>query len=192
MNQAPGKIIVLSAPSGTGKTTIVRWLLQQKLDLEFSVSATSRPPRSNEQDGKDYFFLSPDTFRRLIEEGAFLEWEEVYPNQFYGTLKSEVDSKLSNGKNMLFDVDVKGALHIKEQYGAQCLSIFIKPPSLDVLKQRLEKRGTDSPSIIEERLKKAAWELSFAPRFDVVILNDELEKAKKDCFLLISKFLQTP
>jgi len=192
MNQMSGKIIVLSAPSGTGKTTIVRWLLQQNLNLEFSVSATSRPPRSNEQDGKDYFFLSPDTFRRLIEEGAFLEWEEVYPNQFYGTLKSEVDSKLSNGKNMLFDVDVKGALHIKEQYGAQCLSVFIKPPSLEVLRQRLEKRGTDSPSIMAERLKKASWELSFAPRFDAVILNDELEKAKKDCYQLISNFLQQP
>lgn len=185
-----GKIVIFSAPSGTGKTTLVQWLMAQGLNLGFSVSATSRPPRNTEKNGKDYFFLSPDEFRKKIEEKAFLEWEEVYTDKFYGTLKSEVDRMLENGKNVLLDIDVKGALNIKNIYGEKAMSVFIKPPSIEALRVRLEIRGTDSKEIIEERIKKAAYELTFAEHFDTVIVNDVLENAKKECYDKVASFLK--
>jgi guanylate kinase len=184
-----GKIIVFSAPSGSGKTTLVKWLLEQGLNLHFSISATSRPPRGTEVNGKDYYFLTPEEFRRKIEENAFLEWEEVYTDKFYGTLKSEVERILSEGKNVLFDVDVKGGINIKNYFGAQALSVFVQPPSIDELRKRLDFRGTDSAETIQERLDKAAYELSFAPQFDRVIVNDVLEDAKKDCYEKVQAFL---
>jgi len=185
-----GKIIIFSAPSGTGKTTLVKWLLEQGLNLHFSISATSRQPRSTETDGKDYYFLSPEAFRQKITENAFLEWEEVYTDKFYGTLKSEVERILSEGKNVLFDVDVKGGLNIKKHFGVKALSIFVKPPSIEVLRQRLESRGTDSAEIIQERVNKAVYELTFAPQFDVVVINNKLDHAKQDCLKKIKDFLK--
>jgi guanylate kinase len=185
----PGKIIIFSAPSGSGKTTLVQWLLTQDLNLCFSVSATSRSSRGNEVPGKDYFFLTPDEFRAKIAENAFLEWEEVYTDKFYGTLKSEVYRLLSEGKNVLFDVDVKGGINIKKHFGEKALSVFVQPPNVETLRQRLEKRGTDSAEIIRERVEKAAYELTFAPQFDVVIVNDELGKAKKKCMEKLLAFL---
>jgi guanylate kinase len=185
----PGKIIIFSAPSGSGKTTLVQWMLAQNLNLHFSVSATSRPPRGTEVHGKDYFFLTPDQFRAKIAENAFLEWEEVYPHKFYGTLKSEVNRMLSEGKNVLFDVDVKGGLNIKKHFGTQALSIFVQPPSIKILEQRLTDRGTDRPEIIRERVEKASYELTFASQFDVLIVNDLLDQAKQDCLQKLSTFL---
>lgn len=184
-----GKLMLFSAPSGSGKTTLVRWLLEQPLNVRFSVSATSRPPRANEVDGRDYFFLSPGAFRARIEAGDFLEWEEVYTDTYYGTLRSEVERLLAQGSHVLLDVDVKGGLSIKRLYGDQALAVFVQPPSIEVLRDRLTSRGTDSPSVIEERLKKAAWELLFADSFDVVIVNDDLETAKSDCLAAVKRFL---
>lgn len=184
-----GKLILFSAPSGSGKTTLVRWLLKQGLNLSFSVSATSRPPRPNERHGVDYFFLSPDEFRKKIREDAFIEWEEVYTDKYYGTLRSEVDRMLAEGRNVVLDVDVKGGLNIKRQYGDQALSIFIKPPSIEVLRERLERRGTDPASVIQERVDKAAWELDFAPSFDITLINDELERAKFRCLEMVRDFI---
>jgi guanylate kinase len=184
-----GKIVIFSAPSGSGKTTLVKWLLEQNLNLHFSISATSRPARNNEVDGKDYFFLSPDIFRQKISENAFLEWEEVYKDKFYGTLLSEVERTLAEGKHVLFDVDVKGGINIKNHFGAEALSVFIQPPSIEVLRHRLETRATDSAEIIQERVEKADYELSFAPQFDVIIINDVLETAQRDCLGNIQAFL---
>lgn len=184
-----GKLILFSAPSGSGKTTLVRWLLKQGLNLSFSVSATSRPPRPNERHGLDYFFLSPDEFRKKIREDAFIEWEEVYTDKYYGTLRSEVDRMLAEGRNVVLDVDVKGGLNIKRQYGDRALSIFIKPPSIEVLRERLERRGTDPASVIQERVDKAAWELDFAPSFDITLINDELERAKFRCLEMVRDFI---
>jgi guanylate kinase len=185
-----GKLVLFSAPSGSGKTTLVRWLLEQPLNLSFSVSATSRPPRPNEVHGTDYFFLSPEAFREKIEAGAFLEWEEVYTDKYYGTLRSEVERMLAEGRHVLLDVDVKGGINIKRLYGAKALAVFVEPPSIEVLRQRLENRGTDSQAIIEERVKKAAWELSFADNFDTIIINDDLEMAKADCLNAVKTFLE--
>jgi len=185
-----GKIVIFSAPSGSGKTTLVKWLLEQNLNLHFSISATSRSPRSTETNGKDYYFLSAADFRKKITENAFLEWEEVYTGKFYGTLKSEVLRILSEQKNVLFDVDVKGGINIKKHYGAQAFSVFIQPPSLKVLHQRLAARGTDSPEIIRERIDKAASELTFAPQFDTQIINDDLETAKQECLKKVRAFLE--
>jgi guanylate kinase len=185
-----GKLIIVSAPSGTGKSTLVRYLLSQDLNLEFSISATSRPPRDGEQDGVDYYFLTPEEFKRRIANGEFLEYEEVYENTFYGTLKSEVDRLLDKGKNVIFDVDVKGGLNIKKIYGDQALSIFVMPPSMEELRNRLEKRGTETPEAIEKRLAKAKYEMSFAPYFDVVILNDDFERARQEAYETIKKFLE--
>ena len=185
-----GKLVLFSAPSGSGKTTLVRWLLEQPLNLSFSVSATSRPPRPNEVHGTDYFFLSPEAFREKIEAGAFLEWEEVYTNKYYGTLRSEVERMLAEGRHVLLDVDVKGGINIKRLYGSKALAVFVEPPSIEVLRQRLENRGTDSQAIIEERVKKAAWELSFADNFDTIIINDDLETAKADCLNAVKTFLE--
>ena len=185
-----GKLIIVSAPSGTGKSTLVRYLLSQDLNLEFSISATSRPPRDGEQDGVDYYFLTPEEFKRRIANGEFLEYEEVYENTFYGTLKSEVDRLLDNGKNVIFDVDVKGGLNIKKIYGDQALSIFVMPPSMEELRNRLEKRGTEPPEAIEKRCAKAKYEMSFAPYLDVVILNDDFERARQKAYEIIKKFIE--
>lgn len=186
-----GKIIIFCAPSGSGKGTLGKYLLENcKHKIEFSVSATSRPPRGKEQNGVEYFFISPDEFRNKIAENAFVEYEEVYENVFYGTLKSEVDKKLASGANLLFDVDVKGGLNIKKMYGDQALALFILPPSIDELRNRLLARATDSPEMIEKRLAKAAWELTFAPKFDTQIVNENLEKAQSDVLETVTNFIE--
>ena len=174
-----GKLIIFSAPSGSGKSTIINYLLKQNLNLAFSISATSRPPRGTEQNGVEYFFLTPEEFRKKIADGEFLEYEEVYTDRFYGTLKSQVEKQLSEGQNVIFDVDVVGGCNIKKFYGERALSVFIQPPSVEELRKRLNGRGTDSPEVIESRIAKAEFELSYADKFDVVIVNDVLEKAKK-------------
>ncbi len=184
-----GKLVVFSAPSGSGKTTIVRHLLDQFEGLEFSVSATSRPPRGKEQHGVDYFFLDPDTFRAKAEQGHFLEWEEVYPGTHYGTLKSEVERLWEQGKTVAFDIDVEGGINLKNQYGERALTVFVQAPSREVLRERLERRGTDDAAQIERRLAKADQEMERARHFDVVIVNDDLEKAKAEASELIGKFL---
>ena len=186
-----GKLIIFSAPSGSGKTTIVKHLLTKKLGLEFSISATSRPPRGNEIHGKDYYFLTADEFRTKIGAGEFLEWEEVYPDRYYGTLKSEVERITSTGNHVIFDVDVVGGCNIKEQYGNRALSIFVQPPSVEELRKRLIKRSTDAPEVIATRIEKAEHELSFAPRFDVVLINDVLEEAFAKAEEIVMKFLET-
>ena len=169
-----GKLIIFSAPSGSGKSTIINYLLAQHLNLAFSISATSRPPRGAEQDGVEYFFLTPAEFRRRIEAGDFLEYEEVYPDRFYGTLKSQVEKQLASGQNVVLDVDVVGGCNIKQLYGERALSLFIQPPSIEELRHRLIGRGTDTPEVIEDRVAKAAYELTFAPRFDRIVVNDDL------------------
>jgi guanylate kinase len=185
-----GKLIIVSAPSGTGKSTLVRYLLSKDLNLEFSISATSRPPRDGEQNGVHYYFLTPEEFKRRIANGEFLEFEEVYENTFYGTLKSEVDRLLDKDKNVIFDVDVIGGLNIKKIYGDQALSIFVMPPSMEELRNRLKKRGTETPEAIEKRLAKAKYEMSFAPQFDVMILNDDFDRAKEEAYEVVKKFLE--
>lgn len=172
-----GKLIIFSAPSGSGKTTIVKYLLQKDLNLAFSISATSRPARGQERHGVDYYFLSQEAFAQKVSENAFLEWEEVYPGTCYGTLKSEVERLLQEGKNVVFDVDVVGGVNIKKFYGDRALAIFIKAPSVEELRKRLELRATDAPEVIEKRVAKATLELTYAPEFDVVVVNDQLEKA---------------
>lgn len=183
------KLIIFSAPSGSGKSTIINYLLAKHLNLAFSISATSRAPRGTERDGVEYFFLTPDEFRRRIEAGEFLEYEEVYKDRFYGTLKSQVEKQLADGQNVIFDVDVVGGCNIKQFYGDRALSVFIQPPSIEELRHRLEGRGTDAPEVIESRLAKAAYELTFAPKFDRVIVNDDLEKAKAEALQVITDFL---
>jgi len=187
-----GKLIVFSAPSGSGKSTIVQYLMEEhpELRLVFSVSCTSRAPRGTERNGIDYFFLSPDEFRQKISKGEFLEYEEVYQDKFYGTLKSQVDSQVNRGENVVFDVDVKGGCNIKKYYGNRALSVFIQPPSVEELRRRLEGRATDAPEVIEQRLSKAAYELTFADRFDKVIVNDDLAVAKAEAYRIVSEFLQ--
>ncbi|MDY3247106.1 MAG: guanylate kinase [Prevotella sp.] len=189
-----GKLIIFCAPSGSGKSTLVQWLMaaHPELNLAFSISCTSRAPRGTEQNGVEYFFLTPDEFRARIAADEFLEYEEVYPGRFYGTLKSQVDTQTQRGENVLFDVDVKGGCHIKEFYGSRALSIFIQPPSVDELRRRLVSRGTDSAEAIEQRIGKAAYELTFAPRFDHVVVNDNLEKAKAEVYRLVSQFVAQP
>ena len=175
-----GKCIIFSAPSGSGKSTIVHWLMQEhpELRLAFSVSAASRQPRPGERDGVDYFFLTPEQFRAHIEAGDFLEYEEVYGGHFYGTLRSQVEEKLERGINVLFDIDVKGGVNIKRQFGDEALSLFVQPPSLEELRRRLEGRGTETPEKIEMRLARAEEEMTYAPRFDRVVVNDNLEKRR--------------
>lgn len=185
-----GKLIIFSAPSGSGKSTIINYLLTQGLNLAFSISATSRPPRGTEQDGVEYFFLSPEEFRRRIADNEFLEYEEVYQDRFYGTLKEQVERQLAAGQNVVFDVDVVGGCNIKRFYGDRALSVFIQPPSIKELRKRLTGRGTDTPEVIESRVAKASYELSFAPKFDCVIVNDNLEKAKEEASKVISDFLK--
>ena len=186
-----GKLIIFSAPSGSGKSTIINFLLQHpELKLSFSISATSRPPRGTEKDGVEYYFLSPDEFRSRIEKGDFLEYEEVYKDRFYGTLKSEVERLLKAGRNVVLDVDVVGGVNIKKIYGERAKSIFIQPPGLTELRKRLEGRGTDSPEVIENRLQKAEYDLSFAPQLDTVIVNDLLEKAQQEALDTVTAFIQ--
>lgn len=181
-----GKLIVFSAPSGSGKTTIVRALLKRpELNLAFSISATSRPPRGQEVDGKDYYFLSQKEFEQNIRDGAFLEWEEVYPGQHYGTLLEEVNRLLEEGKNVVFDIDVIGGLNIKKQFNDEALALFVQPPSIEVLAQRLEQRGTDSSEKIHMRLEKARLELSQAPNFDHAVINESLDQAIEQAHELI-------
>lgn len=189
-----GKLIIFCAPSGSGKSTLVQWLMaaHPELNLAFSISCTSRAPRGTEQNGVEYFFLTPDEFRARIAADEFLEYEEVYSGRFYGTLKSQVDTQTQRGENVLFDVDVKGGCHIKEFYGSRALSIFVQPPSVDELRRRLISRGTDSAEAIEQRVGKAAYELTFAPRFDHVVVNDNLEKAKAEVYRLVSQFVAQP
>lgn len=184
-----GKLIIFSAPSGSGKSTIINYLLKQNLNLCFSISATSRAPRGTEQDGVEYYFLSPDEFRKRIAAGDFLEYEEVYTDKFYGTLKSEVERLLAEGKNVIFDVDVVGGCNIKKFYGDRALSLFIQPPSIEELRKRLEGRGTDAAEVIESRIAKAEYELSFAPKFDVIVVNDVLEQAEAKALQTIQSFL---
>ena len=184
-----GKLIILSAPSGSGKSTIINRLLGKNLPLEFSVSATGRPPRGNEKDGVDYFFLSPEEFKEKIDKGCFIEYEEVYPGCFYGTLKSELENRLNEGKNIILDVDVAGGLNIKRMYGEDALLIFVRPPSIEELQRRLEKRGTDSPEVIADRISKAAYELSLAAKYDAIIVNDRLDEAENETISIINKFL---
>jgi guanylate kinase len=185
-----GKLIIFSAPSGAGKTTLVRHLLEiPALNLAFSVSATSRAKRGYEEDGKDYFFITPEQFRKKIEYGEFLEWEEVYQNQYYGTLKAEVDKLLKAGKNVIFDIDVEGGLNLKNIYGKEALAIFVKPPSIKHLEERLNTRSSEDEESLKTRLEKAVSELEYAPQFDKVLLNDKLEKAKKDAEVFVSDFL---
>ena len=186
-----GKLLIVSAPSGSGKSTIVNWLMQEhpELNLYFSISCTSRPPRGTEQNGVEYFFLSPEEFKEKIQNGEFLEYEEVYENRFYGTLKAQVERQLEAGQNVVFDVDVKGGVNIKKFYGEQAMSLFIQPPSVEELRRRLEGRGTDTPEAIESRLAKAEYELTFAPQFDHVVVNDDLERAKQKTLMLVNNFV---
>ena len=187
-----GKLIIVSAPSGSGKSTIVNWLMQEhpELNLYFSISCTSRAPRGEEKDGVEYFFLTPEAFKEKIKNNEFLEYEEVYENRFYGTLKAQVERQREAGQNVVFDVDVKGGVNIKKYYGDKALSLFIQPPSVAELRRRLEGRGTDTPEAIEQRLAKAEYELTFAPQFDRVVINDDLETAKQETFNIIKDFLK--
>jgi guanylate kinase len=185
-----GKLIIISAPSGSGKTTIVKKLLEKDLGLEFSISATTRPRRELEQDGKDYYFLTMDEFRKKIENDEFIEWEEVYKGHLYGTLKTEIERIWSKGKHVLFEVDVKGGIRLKKKFGKRSIALFIMPPSIEELKKRLLARGTDKNTEIEMRLAKAELELEFASRFDCIIVNKNLGEAIKEVTETISSFLQ--
>jgi len=186
-----GKLIIFAAPSGSGKSTIINWLMKEhaELNMHFSISCTSRAPRGTEKNGVEYFFLSPEDFRQKISNDEFVEYEEVYKDRFYGTLKSQVDKQLEAGENVVFDVDVHGAMNIKKAYGTQAISIFIQPPSIEELRCRLEGRGTDAPEVIEQRIARAEYELSFAPKFDTVVVNDDLEEAKKATLEKIQNFI---
>lgn len=185
------RFVIFSAPSGSGKSTIINWLMQEhpELNLYFSISCTSRAPRGTEQNGVEYFFLSPEEFRQRIADDEFLEYEEVYADRFYGTLKAQVERQADAGQNVVFDVDVKGGCNIKEYYGDDALSIFIQPPSIDELRQRLNQRGTDAPEVIADRLAKAAYELTFADRFDHIVVNDDLSAAKAQTLAIVREFL---
>ena len=186
-----GKLIIFSAPSGTGKSTIISWLMKEhkELNLAFSISCTSRAPRGTEQNGVEYFFLTPEEFRMRIEDDEFLEYEEVYEDRFYGTLKSQVERQLEAGQNVVFDVDVKGGVNIKKYYGDESMSLFIQPPSVEELRRRLVGRGTDTPEAIAERLAKAEYEMTFASQFDHIIVNDDLDAAKQETLSVVEEFL---
>jgi len=188
-----GRLIIFSAPSGTGKSTIINWLMAEhpELNLAFSISCTSRPPRGEEQNGVEYFFVTPEEFRNRIANNEFLEYEEVYHNRFYGTLKEQVEVQSKAGQNVVFDLDVKGGCNVKKYYGSRALSIFIQPPSVDELRRRLEGRATDSPEVINDRIARAEYELTFADKFDKIVINDNLEQAKADTLALIETFLQS-
>lgn len=185
------KIIVLSAPSGCGKSTLINYLMTShpEFNLHFSISATSRPPRGTEQHGKEYYFLTPEEFRRRIEADEFVEYCEVYTDRFYGTLRSEVDSRLSRGENVIMDIDVVGAANVKRCYGEHALTIFIKPPSVQALRQRLESRGTDSPEVIDQRIDRAEYEIAQAEHFDAIVVNDDLAAAQKTLLQVLNQRL---
>ena len=189
--ESKGCLLIFSAPSGSGKSTIVQWLMKEhpELNMHFSISCTTRAPRGTEQNGVEYFFISPAEFKEKIAQDAFVEYEEVYTDKYYGTLKSQVTEMTENGQNVVFDIDVKGGCNIKRQYGNKALSIFIQPPSIEELRRRLEGRATDAQEVIEQRLSKASYELTFADKFDIVIVNDDLEKAKADTLNAINEFL---
>ncbi len=186
-----GKLLIVSAPSGSGKSTIVNWLMAEhpELNLYFSVSCTSRPPRGTEQNGVEYVFLTSEEFRAKIAGGEFLEYEEVYENRFYGTLKAQVERQIAAGQNVVFDVDVKGGINIKRFYGDEAMSLFIMPPSVAELRRRLEGRGTDTPEAIESRLAKAEYEMTFAPQFDHIVVNDDLATAEAETLALVEGFV---
>lgn len=187
-----GKLIIFSAPSGSGKSTLVNWLMKEhpELSLAFSISCTSRPPRGTERHGVEYFFVTPEDFKERIGRDEFLEYEEVYEGRFYGTLKEQVERQRESGQNVVFDVDVKGGVNIKRFYGDEAMSLFVQPPSVEELRCRLVGRATDTPEVIEQRLAKAEYELTFAPQFDHVIVNDDLEKAKVETLSLVEDFLR--
>jgi guanylate kinase len=186
-----GKAVIFSAPSGAGKTTIVRHLLTvPAFCLEFSISACTRPMRDGEVNGKDYYFMTVDEFKSKIDDNLFLEWEEVYKNSYYGTLRSEVERIWKNGKNILFDVDVEGGVNLKQIFGERALSVFVMPPSLEELQKRLEQRGSETPEKIQKRINKASYELKFASKFDRIIINNDLNKALAEAENLVSEFLK--
>ena len=185
----PGKLIIFSAPSGSGKSTIINWLMShEELRMAFSISCTSRAPRGTERNGVEYFFVTPEEFSR-IDNDEFLEYEEVYKDRYYGTLKQQVEAQLEKGENVVFDVDVKGGCNIKNYYGDRALSVFIQPPSIEELRNRLTGRGTDAPEVIEDRIARASFELTFAPKFDKVVINDDLDKAKAEALKIVKDFL---
>ena len=186
-----GKLIIISAPSGTGKSTIIGWLMREhpELNLAFSISCTSRAPRGTEQNGVEYFFLTPEEFRQRIDNDEFLEYEEVYEGRFYGTLKAQVERQLEAGQNVVFDVDVKGGVNIKKYYGDEALSIFIQPPSIAELRRRLEGRGTDAPEVIDQRIARAEFEMTFVDKFDKTVINDDLAQAEQDALELVKDFI---
>ena len=188
---AKGKLIIISAPSGTGKSTIISWLMKEhpELNLAFSISCTSRAPRGTEKNGVEYFFLTPEEFRQRIENDEFLEYEEVYEGRFYGTLKAQVERQLEAGQNVVFDVDVKGGVNIKKYYGDEAMSLFIQPPSIAELRKRLEGRGTDTPEVIDQRIARAEFELTFADKFDKIVVNDDLAQAEQDALRLVKGFI---
>ena len=189
--QKKGKLLIFSAPSGSGKSTIINWLMQEhpELNMHFSVSCTSRPPRGQEQNGVEYFFLTPEEFRKKIQCDEFVEYEEVYSDRYYGTLKSQVEKQLEAGENVVFDVDVHGAVNIKKAYGDRALSLFIQPPSVEELRRRLTGRGTEKEEEIEKRIARAEYELTYAGRFDTVIINDDLATAEQETLAAINHFL---
>lgn len=186
-----GKLLIFSAPSGCGKSTIINWLMGEhpELRMHFSISCTSRQPRGTERNGVEYFFLTPDEFRAKIASDEFVEYEEVYTDRYYGTLKSQVQKQLDAGENVVFDVDVHGAMNIKKAYGDRALAIFIMPPSIDELRRRLENRATDAPEVIEQRIGRAQYEISFAEKFDTIVVNDDLTQAKQEALEKITRFL---
>ena len=186
-----GKLIIFSAPSGSGKSTIINRLMQRpELHLAFSISCTSRAPRGTEQNGVEYFFSTPEEFRERISRDEFLEYEEVYQDRFYGTLKEQVETQAARGENVVFDLDVKGGCNIKKFYGDRALSLFIQPPSVEELRRRLVGRATDAPEVIEQRIARAEFELSQAPKFDRIIINDDLEKAVEETYEAIRSFIE--
>lgn len=187
-NQTRGKVMIFSAPSGAGKSTIVKHLMEKFPWMGFSVSATSRPPRGEEKDGKEYYFLTSAEFSELIEKGAFVEYEEVYPGRYYGTLKSEVERIWGHGKIVVFDIDVKGGVNLKEKYGADALAIFIMPPNVETLRERLLKRGTESPDAIETRIARAAEEIGYSNLFDIVLVNDDLQECLNKAEAIAGEF----
>ena len=185
-----GKLIIFSAPSGSGKSTIISRLMQHpELHLAFSVSCTSRVPRGTERNGVEYFFITPEEFRERISRDEFLEYEEVYADRFYGTLQQQVETQAARGENVVFDVDVKGGCNIKQYYGDRALSIFIQPPSIEELRHRLVGRATDAPEVIEQRIERAAFELTFAPKFDRVVINDDLDRAVEETLRIVREFV---
>lgn len=184
-----GKLIIFSAPSGAGKTTIVRCLMERFPRLEFSISATSRKPRSHESHGRDYYFFTQEAFEKAVSEDSFVEWEEVYAGMYYGTLHSELNRIWNEDKDILFDVDVKGGMSLKERFGSRALSVFVMPPSINVLRSRLASRGTESDEEIAKRVAKAEYEIGFARRFDYILVNDNLDEAVNEISWIVSQFL---